>query len=261
VSNPSGKTQLYRVAVNRWVATTSYQLGYQILDPNGNVEQVTVAGVSGPSKPSWVPITNQFVPGAIVIGEGSVGWTNLGPPTPSLISDGSANDNDPAWGVSPTPVGLGIDVSETAGPGNNMPWQEIVEAGEQLVIVEAWKGQNINPYAESQLSKARQSGMATAVYLLLSYGFTPGSQAPKTACIPPAPATPLGSARWQVDQALELACTELSNLSFIAIDVEGYKAENLSPNDKATRMQYILDAIDEAKTFWVLNVPIATPPT
>ena len=53
-----------------WAANTSYALGAKIVDANGNVEQVTTAGTSGASAPSW----NATIGGTTT--DGTATWTN-----------------------------------------------------------------------------------------------------------------------------------------------------------------------------------------
>ena len=55
-----------------WVASHGYALGVQILDTDGNVQQCTVAGTSGPGAPAW----NQSVGGTTA--DGTVTWVNAG---------------------------------------------------------------------------------------------------------------------------------------------------------------------------------------
>jgi len=62
---------------------------------------------------------------------------------------------------------LGIDVSESAGDGTTMPWQQIAQRGTQIiVIVDTWMGQHVNKYAYSQISRALQHGLKNAAYVL-----------------------------------------------------------------------------------------------
>ena len=117
-SNPSGKKQIFAVdsahtfnATTAWAPGTGYQLGQNVIDPAGYIEQVTTAGISGSLQPAW-PTT---VGSAIT--DGTVTWTNKGFP---LISDGTANDDDPAWNPEffnvPVPLILRIpSVTVTAG--------------------------------------------------------------------------------------------------------------------------------------------------
>lgn len=56
-----------------WQKNTTYALGQTILDTNGNIEQVTTAGTSGATQPTW-PLRV----GATVTDGGSLVWTNIG---------------------------------------------------------------------------------------------------------------------------------------------------------------------------------------
>lgn len=56
-----------------WRPGTAYDVGAQIVDTNGDVETVTVAGTSGANPPTWAT-----VPGGVVT-DGTVHWTNSGP--------------------------------------------------------------------------------------------------------------------------------------------------------------------------------------
>ncbi len=55
-----------------WAAATAYDAGAQVLDPNGNVQQVVVAGTSGGTEPTWA---TGF--GDTTVDNG-VSWTNEG---------------------------------------------------------------------------------------------------------------------------------------------------------------------------------------
>ena len=127
--NPSGKNQIYLIGPSRleiprntWAAATLYQLGWQVIDTAGNVEQVTVSGTSGSSQPAW-PAS---VGGSVT--DGTVTWTNEGlPAIATVISDGTANDDAPAWNpefvaqhttqlnvqVTPVPVTVTAGVTST----------------------------------------------------------------------------------------------------------------------------------------------------
>lgn len=51
-----------------WAGSTVFSLGQQMIDSNGNIEQVTVAGTSGASQPAW-PTTLDAT-----VADGSVTW-------------------------------------------------------------------------------------------------------------------------------------------------------------------------------------------
>ena len=71
-----------------WIAHTVYQVGQGILDPNGNIQVVSVNGTSGSSAPSW----NATV-GGISSDAGFMLWRNAGPPTPALVETGPSTVN------------------------------------------------------------------------------------------------------------------------------------------------------------------------
>ena len=60
------------VALGSWAATHVYAKNTRIIDSNGNVEIVTVAGTSGGTTPAW-----HTVPGATIT-DGAVAWINGG---------------------------------------------------------------------------------------------------------------------------------------------------------------------------------------
>jgi hypothetical protein len=55
-----------------WVTLHNYPLGYRLVDPNGNVQLVTLSGSSGGSQPIWSVVTGNTTT------DGSVTWKNLG---------------------------------------------------------------------------------------------------------------------------------------------------------------------------------------
>lgn len=55
-----------------WQASHAYSLGSQILDSNGNVQQVSAAGTSGSAAPSWSKILGASTT------DGAVTWINIG---------------------------------------------------------------------------------------------------------------------------------------------------------------------------------------
>lgn len=67
-------TTVYNPPPPQWLATTLYTLGTQIVDVHGNIQQVTTAGTSG----GTIPTFNVTV-GGTTPGDGSVTWTNEGP--------------------------------------------------------------------------------------------------------------------------------------------------------------------------------------
>lgn len=61
-----------------WAATHAYTLGQQIFD-GVDVQQVTVAGTSASSAPTWSPTLGAFTT------DGTVTWVNVGVPKPSVL--------------------------------------------------------------------------------------------------------------------------------------------------------------------------------
>ena len=74
-NSPDAPTGYNFLTTQPWAASTPYTLGQTIVDSNGYVQQVTVAGTSGSSTPSF----NEVV-GGITTTDGSTGltWTNEG---------------------------------------------------------------------------------------------------------------------------------------------------------------------------------------
>ena len=56
-----------------WTSSTAVTLGYLLVDPNGNSQQVTTAGTTGLAQPTW----NTTLGGTT--SDGTATWTNLGP--------------------------------------------------------------------------------------------------------------------------------------------------------------------------------------
>src|SRR5207302_501515 len=87
--------------LNFWVTNKVYGLNNRVIDSNGNVEIVTVAGTSGgPTHPVW-----STVPGANTV-DGSVTWQNLGAYTvPALRANSGSSgiiiDNAVSSGTMP----------------------------------------------------------------------------------------------------------------------------------------------------------------
>jgi hypothetical protein len=70
----SGKSDFsYVVTHPAWAASKVYELGNEILDPNGNIEEVTTPGTSGATAPVW----NKTDLGTTT--DNTVVWTNEGP--------------------------------------------------------------------------------------------------------------------------------------------------------------------------------------
>jgi hypothetical protein len=80
-------------------------------------------------------------------------------------------------------------------------WQNAKQAGVSNVIVQAWGGGGQNSLAEAQLSGAQSNGLATTAYILLNYFKS-------------------DAAADQVGQAILAIGKAMTNLKFIALDVE-----------------------------------------
>ena len=63
-----------------WEANHAFAVGQEILDPSGNAQEVTTAGTSGATAPSW----NETSGGSTT--DGTVVWTCEGPYTPTALS-------------------------------------------------------------------------------------------------------------------------------------------------------------------------------
>jgi hypothetical protein len=62
-----------------WLTGHAYSFGDMVLDPNGNIQRVSVAGTSGGSQPAW----NATVSGTTT--DNAVTWVNLGQERLSLL--------------------------------------------------------------------------------------------------------------------------------------------------------------------------------
>lgn len=80
----------YNATVAPWAANTSYAVGDEVLDSNGNVEQCTKAGVSNATPPTWTTGAG----GNTAENGGGPHWTNLG-----AISIANAHSAGGASGV------------------------------------------------------------------------------------------------------------------------------------------------------------------
>ena len=94
-----------------------------------------------------------------------------------------------------------IDISKYTGAVSETVWQNAQQAGVANVIVQAWGGGSQNSLAEAQLLGAQSSGLNTGAYILLSY-FSKDSAA------------------YQVGKAIDAIGSAITDLKFIALDVE-----------------------------------------
>jgi len=119
-----------------WVKSFAYQVGDLVLDSNGNIQQVQVAGTSGTTAPSW---TTLF--GAVTVDSG-VTWSNYGRPGPSTsvpihaldkngvdYSAGIFSLTGNAQIVTGTPNVATVQVAQIYGPGLISPADDIFISG------------------------------------------------------------------------------------------------------------------------------------
>jgi hypothetical protein len=94
----SGKSDFtYVVTHAAWQASKVYELGNEILDPAGNVQEVTTTGTSGATAPVW----NETLGGTTT--DNTVVWTNEGPLLPTTLTVfGSAVANVGTGGTAKT---------------------------------------------------------------------------------------------------------------------------------------------------------------
>jgi hypothetical protein len=87
-------TSAFTYSLTAWQASHQYNgVGVEILDPQGNAQQVTTTGTSGATAPAW----NETVGGTTT--DGTVTWTCEGPYTPTELSlIGTAQATVPAAG-------------------------------------------------------------------------------------------------------------------------------------------------------------------
>ena len=71
--DPRRAAYLCPLSDGSWVKATAYAVDDQVGDPNSNLQQVTTAGTSGATQPTW----NTTVGGTTT--DGTVTWTNEGP--------------------------------------------------------------------------------------------------------------------------------------------------------------------------------------
>jgi uncharacterized repeat protein (TIGR01451 family) len=152
--NSSGKQQLFLVdafhpfnATAPWSGVTAYVLGQNIIDSAGNTERATAAGFSGLQQPAWPAVVGG------VVSDGGVVWTNVGN---SCISDGTANDGDPAWSASVAAT-LNITVPNvTVSAGLPTPTAVIVTVLDEL-------GKPVSGATVSVVAPAPNSGVAVTL--------------------------------------------------------------------------------------------------
>ena len=91
-----------------WSAQTAFSVGQSVVDQNGNLQQVTIAGMSGTAVPAFNPTVGGTT------SDGSVVWANMGTSGTSTGVSGwlssstpIAGYNIPNWGIAAA-VGFGL---------------------------------------------------------------------------------------------------------------------------------------------------------
>jgi hypothetical protein len=79
VSIVTAKSQ-FTYSAGPWMASHTYSVGQEIVDPAGNAQQVTTAGTSGATAPTWNETTNGTTT------DGTVLWTCEGHYTPTALA-------------------------------------------------------------------------------------------------------------------------------------------------------------------------------
>ncbi len=100
-----------------WAAGTGYALYAQIIDTNGNVQRVTVAGTSGSTQPAWNPTVSGNTT------DGSVTWLNMGTNyanVGTLIAVLYAGGVPPNLGFSASTLPVGWVAHSNMGVGNKL---------------------------------------------------------------------------------------------------------------------------------------------
>ena len=133
-------------------------------------------------------------------------------------------------------AGNGVDISRAAGDVADSVWQDMVNAGIQFVVVQAWGGSTQSPCAKDQLAGdggvadacpnsgqgthgAQSKGLVTGAFALLNYD------------------DPTQSGHYQVGQALEAIGTAITDLKLLVIDVEPIDGESLTQTSAAIKMR------------------------
>lgn len=108
-TNPGTTLSSTGQSVSGWSPTTVESIGYAIVDQYGNVQEVTSTGQTGGSLPNF----NQSVGGTT--SDGSVVWTNQGPPGTSAsssttglmnwLNESTLINGFPNWGLVAAGVG------------------------------------------------------------------------------------------------------------------------------------------------------------
>lgn len=150
---------------------------------------------------------------------------------------------------------LGVDVDFYTGPITQSVWHRMRRANVLFAVAQTWGGRSRNEFAASQLTGARRAGLKTAAYVLLNYDdqVCPTHAAPvrdargRCAGEPIAQDEPGG--RWQVQQGLAALGPELTEVAFVAIDVEWFlhAAPAVHDEARAQRRQSIVEAVNEVR--------------
>jgi len=123
------------------------------------------------------------------------------------ITGSYADSNDVRHGFVGTAPNA-MDVSKYSGEISDSSWQSAIQAGASFVSVGGWGGLSRSGQAKSQLLGAKKNKVVGALYTLLNFLSYGGS------------GNYLGGGKYQVDQAVAAAGMGISNVKFIAIDVE-----------------------------------------
>ncbi len=125
-----------RLASGRvWAADTGFVIGARIVDPNGNVQQCTVSGVSGATMPAFATAVGGTT------ADGTVSWTNAGPNAQSVpvapYASFNAMKTAPTDTATPLPPGWAIEVvhnicMRTLDPTANLTYAQSNAGGEAM---------------------------------------------------------------------------------------------------------------------------------
>lgn len=122
-TSQSGTTvQILGREFNVWQTNTPYALGATIVDSNGNIQKVAVAGTSGATQPVW-PTTGTIV-------DGGVTWTFVGPfSNPTAVTTWIANNTFSAGAVIIDSNGNAQQATQTGKTAATAPvWAKVIGA-------------------------------------------------------------------------------------------------------------------------------------
>lgn len=154
VDNP----RAWSTADGQWIAGTHYNVGDQVVDPYNNVQQCTIAGISGASAPpSW---SNIFNTTTVEAGNGAPTWLNVG-----ISAPGDAGNLDIALQAQgdTTPLSLGLyrgNLVVFTGSGFQV-WQ-IDQDPANNAILDSFEGAG-SPFLRTNVSVSADLLFATAM--------------------------------------------------------------------------------------------------